>query len=36
VKAAAGESLIGVAPPKERLEAHFRKIIAKAGKDAAK
>ena len=30
VKAAAGESLISVGPPKERLEAHFRRIIAQA------
>jgi ABC-2 type transport system ATP-binding protein len=28
VRAAAGESLVGVAPPRERLEAHFRRIIA--------
>jgi hypothetical protein len=35
VKAAAGDSLIGVAPPKERLEAHFRRIIAQA-KDTEK
>jgi ABC-2 type transport system ATP-binding protein len=30
VKAAAGDSLISVGPPKERLEAHFRRIIAQA------
>jgi ABC-2 type transport system ATP-binding protein len=30
IKAAAGESLICVGPPKERLEAHFRRIIAQA------
>jgi len=30
VKAAAGASLISVGPPKERLEAHFRRIIAQA------
>ena len=37
VKAAAGDALIGIAPPRERLEAHFRKIIAKAGsKEAGK
>jgi ABC-2 type transport system ATP-binding protein len=28
IKAAAGESLLGVAPPRERLEAHFRRIVA--------
>ncbi len=33
VKAAAGDALIGVAPPRERLEAHFRKIIAKAAQN---
>jgi ABC-2 type transport system ATP-binding protein len=27
VRAAAGDSLVGVAPPRERLEAHFRRII---------
>jgi ABC-2 type transport system ATP-binding protein len=31
VKAAAGASLLAVAPPRERLEAHFRRIIASAG-----
>ena len=31
VKAAAGASLIGVAPPRERLEAHFRRIVAGSG-----
>jgi ABC-2 type transport system ATP-binding protein len=30
VRAAAGDSLLGVAPPRERLEAHFRRIIAEA------
>ncbi len=30
VKAAAGASLLGVAPPRERLEARFRRIIAAA------
>jgi ABC-2 type transport system ATP-binding protein len=33
VTAAAGSALISVSPPKERLEAHFRRIIA-AAKDA--
>jgi len=28
VRAAAGDSLLGLAPPRERLEAHFRRIIA--------
>ena len=28
VQAAAGAALVGVAPPRERLEAHFRRIIA--------
>jgi ABC-2 type transport system ATP-binding protein len=32
VRAAAGSHLIGVAPPRERLEAHFRRIIADAHK----
>jgi ABC-2 type transport system ATP-binding protein len=32
IKAAAGDALIGVAPPKERLEAHFRRIIEQANK----
>lgn len=31
VRAAAGDRLISVAPPRERLEAHFRRIIAAAG-----
>lgn len=31
VRAAAGEALVQVAPPRERLEAHFRRIIAGAG-----
>jgi ABC-2 type transport system ATP-binding protein len=31
VSSAAGSSLIGVAPPRERLEAHFRRIIKAAG-----
>jgi ABC-2 type transport system ATP-binding protein len=35
VKAAAGSSLVAVSKPRERLEAHFRSIVAKA-KDAAK
>jgi ABC-2 type transport system ATP-binding protein len=30
VKAAAGDHLVGVSPPRERLEAHFRRIIEKA------
>jgi ABC-2 type transport system ATP-binding protein len=30
IKAAAGDALIGIAPPKERLEAHFRRIIEQA------
>ncbi len=30
VRAAAGESLVAVTPPRERLEAHFRRIIAGA------
>jgi ABC-2 type transport system ATP-binding protein len=30
VQAAAGDSLVAVAPPRERLEAHFRRIIAAA------
>jgi ABC-2 type transport system ATP-binding protein len=30
VRAAAGDALIGVAPPKERLEARFRRIIAES------
>ena len=37
VQAAAGEHLVSLAPPKERLEAHFRRIIADARKaDQAK
>ena len=32
VRAAAGDTLIGIAPPKERLEAHFRRIIAASSK----
>ena len=36
VRAAAGSSLVSIAPPRERLEAHFRRIIADARKaDAA-
>jgi ABC-2 type transport system ATP-binding protein len=31
VRAAAGEALVGIAPPRERLEAHFRRIIAASG-----
>ena len=31
VSSAAGSSLIGVAPHRERLEAHFRRIIKAAG-----
>jgi len=31
VRAAAGEHLVSVSPPRERLEAHFRRIIAEAG-----
>ncbi len=34
VKAAAGTALIGVSPPRERLEAHFRRIIEQASKKA--
>jgi ABC-2 type transport system ATP-binding protein len=30
VKAAAGSALLGVSPPRERLEAHFRRIIEQA------
>jgi ABC-2 type transport system ATP-binding protein len=30
VQAAAGDALVAVAPPRERLEAHFRRIIAAA------
>ena len=30
VRAAAGSHLMGVAPPRERLEAHFRRIISEA------
>ena len=37
VRAAAGGHLVSIAPPKERLEAHFRRIIADARKaDAVK
>jgi ABC-2 type transport system ATP-binding protein len=32
VRAAAGPALLGIAPPRERLEAHFRRIIAAAGR----
>jgi len=31
VQAAAGDALVAIAPPRERLEAHFRRIIAAAG-----
>jgi ABC-2 type transport system ATP-binding protein len=34
VKAAAGASLVGVAPPRERLEQRFRRIVAKSSGDA--
>ncbi len=34
VKAAAGASLVGVAPPRERLEQRFRRIVAKNSGDA--
>jgi ABC-2 type transport system ATP-binding protein len=34
VRAAAGASLVGVAPPRERLEAHFRRIIGNANANA--
>jgi ABC-2 type transport system ATP-binding protein len=33
VTAAAGTALVSVAPPRERLEAHFRRIIAAAGQE---
>lgn len=36
IKSAAGDSLIAVAPPKERLEAHFRRIIAQAKEEQKK
>ena len=32
VRAAAGDRLVSIAPPRERLEAHFRRIIADARK----
>ena len=35
VRAAAGDSLLGLAPPRERLEAHFRRIIAATPSRAA-
>jgi len=34
VQAAAGDALVAVAPPRERLEAHFRRIIAAAAPSA--
>jgi ABC-2 type transport system ATP-binding protein len=34
VKAAAGASLVGIAPPRERLEQRFRRIVAKSSGDA--
>lgn len=35
VRAAAGDSLVQVAPPRERLEAHFRRIISGSAAPAA-
>ena len=35
IRAAAGEHLVSIAPPRERLESHFRRIIAAAGKGSS-